>query len=183
MSVYTIDTRNYTSILRANLRKGIRQCPRLDERLLFNVKDIPHALLNETIVRLFWNDFNFQARFPHDKWDDTDAIKKWFDCYDVGLIETLADGETRVADWHSERLFELVIDPTVCFIHENIYDRHLKDNWEWDEHQIKEVRSDFLVMETLGDFRVRDWERLKRTYEGNHSRDGFDIYHLYAPNR
>lgn len=180
MSRYTINTRNYHAILKANLRKGLRQFPELDRRMLFEVQDIPHNLLNETVVRLFWNDFNSLSRFPHDKWDDAAAIAQWFDGYDMERVNILPDGETVIADSLSERLFELVIDPTLCHIHDNIYDQNIRGNWEWEEHKVIDVRNDYLIMENLGDFRIRDWERMKDRYEGDNTGRGHDIYRMFS---
>lgn len=181
MSRYTIDTQKFIAILRANIRRGIQHCPELDRRLLFDVDKIPLGLLNETVVRLLWNDLNILSRFPHDKWDDGAAIGKWFDGYDIDRILLSDDGEEIIADEDSEKLFEFSIDPTICFIHETSYSCGIKQDWQWEEHVLVEVRSTCVIMENLGDFRIRDWERMKEMYEGNEQRNENDIYRLYSP--
>lgn len=181
MPTYLVDIRNITGVLKGNARKAFSQYPELEGRLLFDLRNIPSRIINESSVRLFWNEFNHLSRFPHEKWDENSAIRTWFSGYDPEHIEILADGETEISDRGSDIFFSEVVDPTICYIREYIYQLDIRGNWEWTEFRIKEVMVDSILIEDMGDFRIRDWERMKRQYESDGVRKGNDIYSLYAP--
>lgn len=180
MSRYIIETRNYTSILRGFIRKAVEREPVLLKRMRFDASKIPHGILNETVIRLFWNDLNHLAKYPYETWDDEGIIGEWFEGYSMEETKLSRSDDSFRADELSELLHDLVIDPIIDHIHCNIYDRNLRSDWSWEEFKIEEIRNHCFILKNLGDFRIRDWERLKEEYEPTHRGNQRDPHYFHT---
>lgn len=117
--------------------------------------------LKETALRLFWNAINKDAKYPWECWDDDAAIRSWFKGYTLEPIGFNPYNE-EIVDDPSQELYREVIDIFIIFSVEYFRDMGIRKNRFWDEIVVVEVRNNALIVENLGDWRIRDWERIQR---------------------
>ncbi|CAM8750767.1 hypothetical protein MOC16_gp322 [Klebsiella phage vB_KpM_FBKp24] len=117
--------------------------------------------LKESALRIFWNAINREALFPWECWDDDGAIRTWFKGY---TLEPIGFGKNNeeICDEPSQELYREVIDVFIIFCLEYFKDCEIRKDKHWEEIRVLEVRSNCLILENMGDWRIRDWERIQR---------------------
>lgn len=155
---YIIDTLTLAQKLSARIKYECRRNKILDDIIdpKLNVVD-----LHETALRICWNAYNRDAKFPFEVWDDDNAIGTWFSGYTIEPVG-FGDGNEPINDEPSQELYREVIDPFTADCIDYLKSLGFKRDWAWEEHVVKEVRFGALVMENKGDWRIRDWERIQR---------------------
>lgn len=155
---YVIDILYLTNLLSQRIETERRKNPIIGEILTDKVdkKD-----LTETALRIFWNTYNKDSRFPFEVWDDDSAIRTWFDGYTIEPVG-FGNNNEELYDDPSQELFREVIDPFIVDVVRYLKKLRFKKDWTWEEHIIVEIRATTVIMEKLGDWRIRDWERIQK---------------------
>lgn len=136
--------------------------------------DLIPADLKETALRLFWNTTNRDSKYPWECWDDDAAIRSWFKGYTLDAIG-FADNNDEIYDEPSQELYREVIDPFCVQINTIVQDMNIRGNNQWEELKVVSVRHNCIILENLGDWRIKDWERIQR--EKIENREDQSIYY------
>lgn len=161
--VYLIDTVPLVAKFRRHLNIALRDFPLIKAR---TSRELSNWQLHETVVRLAWNTFNEDCKFKWELWDEDNSISKWYRNYTLDPIDVNFDSEI-IYDDPSIELYQEVIDPFVIELRDYLKRLRIRRDWKWEVFDCIEVRSSSILVKSLGDFRIADYERLKSTYESD----------------
>lgn len=161
---YTLDLVYLAGALRNHLKIALKNFPEIGDRLTGGVPN--QSVLYETIVRIAWNVINQHAEYPVDELDEEGAICEWFEDYTLDVVDFDRKG-IEIYDRASLDLFREVIDLFSLDVVSYIKSIGLRGDWRWVEVEFTYIGRGVIIVKNKGDFRIRDWERLKDLYEGS----------------